>query len=94
MNEKNDPSTWIKSSGGDGRRMRLYPELAAFWLRHPDSKFAKSTLCYALDCGKLDMDKALRFMIRSGLIEVHVRYGTPFYSMKKRHSPIAVGQRN
>ena len=94
MNEKDGPSTWIKSSGGDGKRTRLYPELEAFWLRHPDSKFAKSTLCYALDCGKLEMDKALRFMIGSDLIEVHVRYGTPFYWVKKRHNRTAGGQRN
>ena len=94
MNEKDGPSTWLKSSGGDGKRTRLDPELEAFWLRQPDSKFAKSTLCYALDCGKLEVDKALRFMIGSGLIEEHVRNGNPFYSMIKRHSRTEGWQRN
>jgi len=94
MNEKDGPSIWIESSGGEGKRTRLDRELATFWLRHPNSKFAKSTLGYALDRGKLDMDKALRFMIGSGLIEEHVRHGTTFYSMKKRHSPAAGRQRN
>lgn len=63
MNEKDGPSIWLKSSGGDRKRMHLGRELAAFWLRHPNSKFVKSTLCYALDYGKLEMDKALRLMI-------------------------------
>ena len=59
----------------------------------PTQKSPKG-LGYALYRGKLDMDKALRFMIGSGLIEEHVRHGTTFYSMKKRHSPAAGRQRN
>jgi len=41
MNEKDGPSIWIESSGGEGKRTRLDRELATFWLRHPNSKIAK-----------------------------------------------------
>jgi len=60
---------------------RLKTELLAFWGRHPNAKFTRSAISCALDCKKLDMDRALKDMVERGLVDMHKHNGVTFYSL-------------
>ena len=54
---------------GDNRAKR---RLLFFWGSHPDGKFARYTICYALDCNKLEVDRALRVLVEAGLVDTYM----------------------
>ncbi len=56
-------------------------ELLLFWGRHPDTKFARNAICYALDCTKLEMDRGLRALVEAGLVDTHILNGMTLYSL-------------
>jgi hypothetical protein len=56
-------------------------ELLLFWGCHPNAKFARHIICYALDCGKLEMDRALRALVKAGLVDTHILNDATFYSL-------------
>ena len=51
---------------GDSRVKR---ELLLFWGMHPNARFDRRAICYALDCNKLDAERALRTMVEEGLLD-------------------------
>lgn len=61
----------------------LTVEVVAFWHRHPDCRFAESTMCYGLGCRRLDLERAMKAMVEAGLVDVRVHDGMPFYSLTR-----------
>jgi len=61
----------------------LVRELLLFWGMHPNAKFDRKAICYALDYSKLDTERALRIMIEEGLLDSHSRNGVTLYSLTK-----------
>lgn len=62
---------------------RVKRELLAFWGMHPEARFSSYVICFALDCGKLEMNRALREMLDAGLIDNHTHNGLSLYSLTK-----------
>jgi len=62
---------------------RVKRELLSFWGRHPEAKFSRYAICFALDCGKLEVEKALRAMVDGGLVDNHTNNGLTLYSLTK-----------
>jgi len=62
---------------------RVKRELLAFWGIHPNAKFGRRAICYALDCGKLEADRALRALVEAGLIDTHMNNGLTLYSLTR-----------
>jgi hypothetical protein len=60
---------------------RVKRELLAFWGKHPDANFSRRVICYALNCGKLEAEGALRAMVEEGLLDKHITNGVTLYSL-------------
>ena len=60
---------------------RVKRELLDFWGRHPNAKFSRHAICFALDCGKLEANKALRALVDAGLVDNHTNNGLTLYSL-------------
>jgi len=66
---------------------RVKRELLAFWGMHPNAKFGRRAIFYALDCGKLEADRALRALVEVGLIDTHhVNNGLVLYSLTRNEA--------
>jgi len=68
---------FLKEHRGDLLKM----EVLAFWGRHPNARFEKSAIADALDCKKLDIDRALKDMVEMGVLDMYMYNDTPFYSL-------------
>lgn len=67
---------------GDCATDRLKRELLAFWGRHPNARFSRGVICCALDFARLDVDRALKQMVETGLVELWTQNdSTPLYSL-------------
>jgi hypothetical protein len=62
---------------------RIKRELLDFWGRHPDARFSRYVICFALDCGKLEAERALKAMVDAGLVDNHENNGVTLYSLTK-----------
>ena len=65
--------------------------LLLFWSCHPNAKFARNAISYALDSSKLEVDKALRVLVEVGLVDTHIINGVTFYSLtanEERRRPV------
>jgi len=61
---------------------RLKTELLAFWGRHPKARFSRGAICCALDVARLDVDRALKQMVETGLVDLYTQNNkTPLYSL-------------
>jgi len=60
---------------------RLKTELLAFWGRHPNAKFTRGAIYCALDCTKSEMEKGLKDMVETGLVDTCTHNGVSFYSL-------------
>ena len=60
---------------------RAKRELLLFWGMHPNARFDRKVICYALDVSKLDMEGALRAMVEEGLLDKHISNGVTLYSL-------------
>jgi len=70
---------------------RLKMELLAFWGRHPNARFSRGAISCALDCKKLNIDRALKDMVEVGLVDIYNCNGVPFYSLtvnEERRRPV------
>jgi len=63
------------------RDNRVKRGLLFFWGSHPNAKFARNAIGYALDSSKLEVDKALRVLVEVGLVDTHILNGVTFYSL-------------
>ena len=66
-------------------------ELFFFWGCHPNAEFAGHIICYALDRGKLEMNRALRDLVKMGLVDTHSANGVNLYSLttnEERRRPV------
>ncbi len=65
---------------GDNRVKR---ELLLFWGMHPNARFDRKVICYALDYSKLDTEGALRAMVEEELLDKHICNGVTLYSLTR-----------
>ena len=66
-------------------------ELYLFWGIHPNAKFSKPIIDFALDCNRSDLDNALQAMVAARLLDTNIQNGVTFYSLTKneeRRRPI------
>ncbi len=56
-------------------------ELLLFWGRHPRAHFSLLAIVHALDCRKLYMERALKYLIARGLVKTHTDNGVRLYSL-------------
>ena len=68
---------FLENYAGD----RMGTKLLAFWGRHPDTGFTKSAICWALDCKKHDINRALKDMVEAGLIDMYECNSVLLYSL-------------
>lgn len=86
-NDEESLYRFLEEHGND----RLKSGLLLFWGMHPNAKFDKKVICYALDCNKLDAERALRAMVEEGLLDKHICNGLILYSLttnQERRHPI------
>ncbi len=60
---------------------RVKKELLLFWAMHPNARFDRRAICYALDCSKLEAERALRAMVEEGMLENNTCNGVILYSL-------------
>jgi hypothetical protein len=60
---------------------RLKREVMLFWGMHPNGKFDRATICYALDYNNLDIDRELVALVQAGLVDIEIHDGVPLYSL-------------
>jgi hypothetical protein len=93
LNISNEESLYrfLEEHGGN----RVKRKLLFFWGSHPDSKFSRYTICYAVDSSKLAVDRALGEMVKTGLVDTHILNDTMFYSLtmnnEKRRLALELG---
>jgi hypothetical protein len=58
-------------------------ELLLFWGLHPNAKFNRFAICYAVDGSRLYTKIALRDMVEAGLVDTHVNNGEILYSLTR-----------
>jgi DNA-binding IclR family transcriptional regulator len=80
---------FLEEHGGN----RVRGELLAFWGRHPNVKFGKSAICHALDYNKSDVERALKALAETGLVETHIYNEAMLYSLttNEERRQLAVG---
>ena len=63
---------------------RVKRELLLFWGMHPNAKFNRSAICYAVGCNKLDAERALMTMVEEGLLDTYPNgNGVTLYSLTR-----------
>jgi hypothetical protein len=62
---------------------RVKRELLLFWGMHPNARFNRFAIGYAVGSSKLDMKIALRDMAEAGLLDTHICNGETLYSFTK-----------
>lgn len=62
---------------------RVKWELLVFWGRHPNARFDRKVVCYALDCKKLDAERALGAMVEERLLDSYTGNDVTLYSLTK-----------
>ena len=70
---------------------RVKREVLFFWGCHPNTKFTRHIICYALDCSKLEVDRELKALVEAGLVDIHILNGATFYSLtanEERRRPV------
>lgn len=60
---------------------RMKRELLLFWGMHPNAKFNRLIICYAVDSNKLDIKIVLGAMVEAGLLDTHIYNGETLYSL-------------
>ena len=60
---------------------RIKRELILFWGMHPNARFNREVICYALDYHKLEMEIALKALAKEGLLDKHIYNGITLYSL-------------
>jgi hypothetical protein len=56
-------------------------ELLLFWGLHPNAKFNRFAICYAVDSRQFYAKIALKDMVEAGLVDVYVNNGETLYSL-------------
>ncbi len=56
-------------------------ELLAFWGRHPEQSLPRHIVAYALQCSRLDLERALGNMTEAGLVQSRVENGTVLFGL-------------
>ena len=60
---------------------RVKRELLLFWGLHPSARFESKAIMYALECNRLDTERALGTMVEEGLIDRSIYNGVTLYSL-------------
>ena len=58
---------------------RVKRELLLFWGMHPQARFDRRAVCYALDCNRLEAEIALGAMVDEGLLDKDASNGVVLY---------------
>ena len=78
---------FLEEHGND----RIKRGLLSFWGMHPNARFDISIICYAVDCHKLDAERALKAMVEDGLLDKYMHNGVTLYSLttnQERRRPV------
>jgi hypothetical protein len=70
---------------------RVRMELLLFWALHPNARFDRRAIGYALDCSKSDTEKGLKAMAEEGLLDENSCNGVTLYSLTtniERRQPV------
>ncbi|HEY42259.1 MAG TPA: hypothetical protein G4O18_10475 [Dehalococcoidia bacterium] len=60
---------------------RAKQELLLFWGLHPDARFSRLAVLSAMECSRLDVEKALKSMANDNLIDMRSDSGLITYSL-------------
>ena len=60
---------------------RAKQELLLFWALHPDARFSRLAVLSAMECSKLDAERALAYMVDIELVNKHSDSGSTTYSL-------------
>jgi hypothetical protein len=60
---------------------RAKQELLLFWALHPNARFSRLAVLSALECSKLDAERALAYMVDIELVNKHSDSGLITYSL-------------
>ena len=78
---------FLEEHGND----RIKRGLLLFWGMHPNARFDTRTICCAVDCHKLDAERALKAMEENGLVDKYMHNGVTLYSLstnQERRRPV------
>ena len=79
LNILNEESLYRFLEEHGDNRVKMRPLI--FWGCHPNAKFARNAIGYALDSSKLEVDNALRVLVQAGLVDTHMHNDMTFYSL-------------
>jgi hypothetical protein len=60
---------------------RAKQELLLFWVLHPNARFSRLAVLSAMECSRLDVEKALASLIDDNLLDVCSENGQTTYSL-------------
>lgn len=70
---------FLQKHGDNGAKR----ELLLFWGLHPNARFDKKAICYALDYSKLETERALKTMVKEELLDEHTDNCVILYSLTR-----------
>ncbi len=56
-------------------------EMLLFWGMHPNARFDRRAVHYALDYSRMETERALRTMVEEGLVDKNICNGVTLYSL-------------
>lgn len=60
---------------------RAKQEAILFWALHPNARFSRLAILSAMDCSRLDAERALKCMVNNELVNMHSDNGLTTYSL-------------
>jgi hypothetical protein len=72
-----DLYAFLKTNGGT----RAKQEVLLFWALHPNARFSKLAVLSAVECSRIDVERALTDMVNDKLVDTHCYNGLVTYSL-------------
>jgi len=60
---------------------RAKQEALLFWALHPNTKFSRLAVLSAMECSRIEVERALKDMVEAGLVDMHSYNGLVTYSL-------------
>lgn len=61
-------------------------ELFRFFGRHPSTRFSRLAMVHALDSGKAQIERVLKYLVKKGLVKTNIENNIPLYSLTENKS--------
>jgi hypothetical protein len=68
---------FLRTNGGT----RAKQEVLLFWILHPNASFSKLAVLSAMECSRIDVERALTDMVHDKLVDTHCHNGLATYSL-------------